>query len=79
MKIKFLPFFQYFNTIYLHNLFFYYTFASNIKNMAHKTREEYKKNCKFYVLGWCCENQPIKKKVCKSDCDRMKKYKTKIS
>ena len=47
--------------------------------MAHKTREEYKKNCKFYVLGWCCENQPIKKKVCKSDCDRMKKYKTKIS
>ena len=42
--------------------------------MSHKTREEYKKECKFYVLGWCCENQPIKKKVCKSDCNRMKKY-----
>jgi len=45
-------------------------------SMVHKTREEYKKACKFYVLGWCCENQPIKKKVCKQQCIRMKKYKT---
>ena len=43
--------------------------------MVHKTREEYKKACKFYVLGWCCENQPIKKKVCKGKCARMKKCK----
>lgn len=44
--------------------------------MAHKTREEYKKSCKFYVLGWCCETEPFNKKVCKGECIRMKKYKS---
>ena len=39
--------------------------------MAHKTREEYKKSCKFYVLGWCCETEPFSKKVCKGECIRV--------
>jgi hypothetical protein len=42
--------------------------------MGHKTREEYKKSCLYYINGWCVFDKIIKKHICDSNCERMKKY-----